>query len=185
MLRTAKENCEKGISIPIEVITICCKIQDITKKQIETINAFKPIWFINAGLSVHHMPKELKIPMLKNLRQLSPNFVLTEVNWNHDLPEKDSPELFYSVAKSYGIFSESILSLPVSAERRKLCLYNFPVAEAINIIKQDREQRIDYHTTIEEWQRIGAEAGFKVGEAQANYIYDSQPFSFVLEMHDD
>jgi len=185
MLRTAKENCEKNISIPTEIISICCKIQDITKQQFETIHEMKPIWFINAGLSIHHMPKEKKIPMLKNLRKLSPKLVLTEVNWNHDLPEKDSPELLYSVAKSYGVFSESILSLPISEERKKRCLYNFPVAEAINIIKQDREHRIDYHTSIKEWQSIAGEAGFIAGEAVANYVSDNQAFSFVMEMHDN
>lgn len=183
MLRMAKQYCEENISIPTEIVTICCKIQEISKEQIEIIKALKPIWFVNAGLSVHHMPKEIKIPMLENLRQMSPNFVLTEVNWNHDLPERDSPELFYSVAKSYGIFSKSILSLDVSEERRKLCMYNFPVAEAINIIKQNRESRIDYHTTIEEWKKIAAEVGFKTGEAEATYIYDDKPFAFVLEMY--
>lgn len=104
------------------------------------------------------------------------------MNWNHDLPEKDSPELIYSVTKSYGVFSKSILSLPVSEQRRKLCLYNFPVAEAINIIKQDWENRIDYHTTVEEWQKIANDAGFKAGEASSNYVFDNEPFSFVMEI---
>lgn len=181
MLRMAKDYCEKNINIQIKVITICCKIQEITKEQIRIIKGVQPIWFINAGLSVHHMPKETKIPMLKTLRELSPNFILTEVNWNHDLPESDSPELFYSVAKSYGIFSKSILSLPVSRERRKLCLNNFPIAEAINIIKQSRANRIDYHTTIEEWGEIAEESGFKTGTAKATYTYNDMPFAFVME----
>ncbi len=180
MLNKATEYCKENIHIECEIIPICCKIQEITETQIKRIQQNKPIWFTNAALSVHHIPKELKIPMLKQLKSFSPNFILTEVNWNHDLPEKDSPELIYSVAKSYGIFSKDIFDLPVSEEDRKLCLYLFPVSEAINIIKQERANRIDYHTTIAEWEKIGKEAGFSVGEAVATYISDKKPFAFVM-----
>lgn len=183
MLRLSKEYCKENIKIPTEVFTICCKIQEITKDQIEIIQNKKPIWFTNTGLSIHHMPWEVKIPMLKQLRELSSNLVLTEVNWNHDLPASNSPELFYSVAKSYGVFSESILHLPISEERRKRCLNNFPIAEAINIIKQDRAHRIDYHTTIEEWKRIAEEAGFATGTAKATYNYNNKAFAFVMVFH--
>jgi len=154
MLNTATENCKKTINAEVETINICCKIQDISEEQIGILRQNTPVWFVNAALAVHHMPKEQKIPMLKLMKEFSPNFILTEVNWNHDLPAKDSPELIYSVANSYGAFSKGILNLPVSEEERKLCLYLFPIAEAINIIKQDRPNRIDYHTTIEEWQSV-------------------------------
>ncbi len=184
MLRMAKKYCQENIKIQIEVITICCKIQDITNEQIQIVQKLKPIWFVNAGLSIHHMPWEKKIPMLINLRGFSAHLVLTEVNWNHDLPASYSPELFYSVAKSYGVFSESILHLPISDERKKLCLNNFPIAEAINIIKQPRANRIDYHTTIKEWKRIADEAGFNTGEAEATYIYNNKAFAFVMEFND-
>lgn len=181
MLKTASENCKKHIDIECKTISICCKIQEITNEQIEIIKKSTPIWFINAAISVHHMPKEEKIPMLKLMKELSPNFILTEVNWNHDLPEKDSPELVYSVANSYGNFSKGILELSVSEEDRKLCLYHFPIAEAINIIKQDRPNRIDYHTTIEEWKKIGHEAGYKVSDPITTYPYKGRPFVFVME----
>jgi len=180
MLKSAKQHCLENIQTETEIISIKCKIQDITKEQIETIKNNKPIWFINAALSVHHMPRETKIPMLRQMGQLSQFFVLTEVNWNHDLPKKDSPELIYSVARSYSIFSKSIEELPVSEERKKNCLYHFPVAEAINILKQDRSKRIDYHTTIDEWQNICREANHTVNCTQPAYEFNGQPFSFVM-----
>ena len=180
MLNSAKQHCLKNIQVDTEIITLKCKIQDITKEQLETIQNDKPIWFINAALSVHHMPREKKIPMLRQMGQLSPFFVLTEVNWNHDLPAKDSPELVFSVARSYSIFSKSIEELPVSEELRKICLYHFPVAEAINIFKQERSKRIDYHTTIEQWQKIGNEAGLAIYDTFPAYEYKGQPFSFVM-----
>lgn len=180
MLHTASENCRKNVNADCEVINICCRMQDITEDQIEIIRQNSPVWFINAAISVHHMPKEQKIPMLKLLKVFSSNFILTEVNWNHDLPEKDTPELIYSVANNYGIFSEGILKLPVPEEDRKLCLYMFPVAEAINIIKQDRPNRIDYHTPIEEWKIIGKEAGYVVSDPITTYPHNGKPFVFVM-----
>jgi hypothetical protein len=180
MLNKAEVHCKENIDIECEIIPVCCKIQDITKAQINLIQQNKPVWFINAALSVHHMPREAKVPMLKQLKSFSPNFILTEVNWNHDLPEKDSPELIYSVANNYGIFCKDIFKLPVSEKDRKLCLYLFPVSEAINIIKQERPDRIDFHTPIEEWEKIGSEAGYSVGDAVATYKWDNEPFAFVM-----
>lgn len=180
-LKTAAENCKRLISINCEVISICCKIQEITNEQMDQIRQVKPIWFVNAALSVHHMPKEQKIPMLKQMKTLSPNFILTEVNWNHDLPEKDSPELIYSVVKNYGVFCEDILNLPVSVEDRKLCLYHFPINEAINIIKQDRPHRIDYHTPIAEWKKIAFEAGYHTNKPKATFLHENDAFLFVME----
>nr|NQU92175.1 hypothetical protein [Bacteroidota bacterium] len=179
-LKAAEENCKEKISIPCEVIGICSKIQEITPEQIARIRQVAPIWFVNAALSVHHMPREVKIPMLKQMKAFSSKFILSEVNWNHDLPEKDSPELIYSVAKNYGIFCRDILNLPVSEEDRKLCLYHFPIDEAINIIKQERPNRIDYHTTIEEWKKIAHEAGYLVHDPVATYLYEDKPFLFVM-----
>ncbi len=180
MLKTASENCKNSIDAECETIGICCKIQEITKDQIDLIQQTTPIWFINAALSVHHMPKEEKIPMLKQLKEFSPNFILSEVNWNHDLPEKDSPELIYSVANNYAFFSRDILNLPLSLEKKKLCLYHFPIAEAINIIKQDRANRIDYHTPIEQWKKIGSEAGYLVADPTPTNVVNGEPFFFVM-----
>lgn len=180
MLNTASENCKKNVTAECEIINICSKMQDITEDQIHIIKQHSPVWFINAAISVHHMPKEQKIPMLKLLKEFSSNFILTEVNWNHDLPEKDSPELIYSVSNNYGIFSQGILKLPVLEKDRKLCLYMFPVAEAINIIQQDRPDRIDYHTPIEEWKIIGEEAGYEVGYPVTTFPHNGKPFVFVM-----
>ena len=183
MLKKTTEYCKQNLNVTSEIISICCRIQDISAEQIRLIQQNEPIWFINAALSVHHMPREVKIPMLKQMQELSPWFVLTEVNWNHDNPEQHSPELIYSVAKNYIIFSESILQLAVSEEERKDCLYNFPVAEAINIIKQDRAHRIDYHTPIEEWREIGREAGYSIADTHSTYSLENKPYAFVMVLN--
>jgi len=182
-LKAAEQNIRKKVNASCEVISICSKIQEINAEQISQIMQAAPVWFVNAALSVHHMPREQKIPMLKQVKEFSSKFILAEVNWNHDLPEKDSPELIYSVVKNYGVFCEGILNLAVSEEDRKLCLYHFPVDEAINIIKQDRPCRIDYHTSIEEWKKIAGEAGFKADQPQATYQFMGQPFMFTMVLH--
>jgi len=184
MLKTASEYCKENIEVQTEIITICCKIQEITTEQVELIKQNTPVWFINAALSIHHMPWEQKIPMLKQLRTFSPHLVLTEVDWNHDLPEKDSPELIFSVAKSYGIFCKDIFKLPVSEKDKKLCLYLFPISEAINIIKQDRLNRIDFHTPITEWKKIAKEAGYSTDKAMPTYVVDDKPFAFTMGFQD-
>ncbi|OQX81433.1 MAG: hypothetical protein B6D64_02070 [Bacteroidetes bacterium 4484_276] len=182
MLKKAVGHCKQNINIKTEITTICCKVQDISESQINLIQQMKPIWFVNAALSVHHMPREAKVPMLKQLKWLSPNLLLTEVNWNHDLPEKGSPELIYSVANNYANFCKDILYLPVTEKEKKLCLYHFPLAEAINIIKQERASRIDYHTPIEEWKKIGREAGYSIGETTPTITLDNEAFAFVMEL---
>ncbi len=180
MLSKASEYCKQNITVETEIVNVCCKIQNITREQVELINQAKPIWFVNAALSIHHMPWEQKIPMLKQLKEFSPHLILTEVDWNHDLPEKDAPELIYSVAKSYGIFCKDIFKLPVSEKDKKLCLYLFPMSEAINIIKQERPNRIDFHTPITEWKKIAKKAGWETGEAMPTYMVDGKPFAFVM-----
>lgn len=184
-LLMAAKNCRNKIPVETEIITISAKAQDLTQEQIRQIQNLKPVWFITAALSVHHMPEEQKIPMLRKMRTISNRFILAEVNWNHDLPAKDSPELIYSIVKNYGFFCQGVLHLDVSEEDRKLCLYHFPIDEAINIIKQERASRIDYHTQIPDWKRIAETAGFQVHEPVTTFKYNDNPYMFMMEFFND
>jgi len=180
-LEMASANCHDKTEAACEIITICNKVQDLTPAQVGGLMKYKPVWFVAAALSVHHMPEEQKIPMLRTMKSLSDRFILAEVNWNHDLPEKDSPELIYSVVKNYGFFCQGILDLPVSEAERKLCLYHFPLDEAINIIKSERNNRIDYHTPINNWKRIAETAGFRVNPPQTTYYRNGEPYLFMMD----
>lgn len=182
-LHMAAENCCSIIPVETEIITIKAKAQELTQEQLRKIHSLKPIWFITAALSVHHMPEEQKIPMLRKMRTISDRFILAEVNWNHDLPAKDSPELIYSIVKNYGFFCQGILDLDVSEEYRKLCLYHFPIDEAINIIKQERANRIDYHTPISEWKRIAKTAGYEVHDPVTTFTHENEPYMFMMEFY--
>lgn len=102
MLAAAQKYCQESISIPIRFTPICCQIQKITAQQLAILEKHLPIWFINASLSLHHMPREIKVPTMKKLTNLSAYCLISEANYNHDRPEKDTPELLYSVADQGG-----------------------------------------------------------------------------------
>ncbi len=55
--------------------------------------------------------KVVDTSFLKLLKSLSPFCLISEVNWNHDIPDKYSPELIYSVSiNMHYIFSDIIES---------------------------------------------------------------------------
>lgn len=182
MLRTAEEYCKKNIRVPLQITTLCCKAEEISDTQIETFCRLKPIWLTTFAFSIHHMPRELKIPMLEKINKLTSNCLLIEINWNHDRPEKDSPELAYSVAGSYGYMFNDILKSPLTAEEKELSINHFFLAEAINILKNDRMNRIDYHTTIDEWKKIATVAGYHTGQILPTVTLAGEPFAFTMEL---
>lgn len=185
MLQTAERVCKKDITADTDITTICCRAQELTEEHVRIIRSLKPIWFINLALSIHHMPWEKKIPLLKLLKGFSPFCILSEVNENNDRPEKDSPDLVYSVARGYGHRFRDILTGPLSDEEKKSALYHFLLAEALNILREERPERIDYHTTIEEWKKLAKEAGFATGTVSPTVVdSDGFPWAFVMDFKD-
>jgi hypothetical protein len=182
-MHMAAEHCKEAIPANCEIIKISAKAQELSAQQVNQLQSLKPVWFITAALSVHHMPKEQKIPMLRTMKSISDHFILAEVDWDHDLPAKDSPELIWSVARNYGFIYRDVLELPISVEERKLCLYHFLVDEAVNILKQDRNNRIDYHTQIPEWQSIAQSAGYRCSAPTPTYMFGEEPFIFMMEFY--
>jgi hypothetical protein len=182
MLVATQKYCEESIPIPITFTPILGRIQEITDQQLATLEQFQPIWFINASLSLHHMPKEIKIPTMRMLANLSCHCLLSDANCNHDLPEKDTPELMYSVTESYGFIFQDIHKSSASAADQKLCIHNFLLTEAINILRNDRADRVDYHTLIPEWQEIAEQGGWKVVKTTPTVSFPEFPFTFTMEL---
>jgi hypothetical protein len=90
------------------------------------------------------MPSEIKVPTMKIIANRSKYCLISEANYNHDLPEKDTPELMYSVTESYGLIIQDVLNSTASQSDKKLCINNFLLTEAINILTKDRQDRVDY-----------------------------------------
>lgn len=181
MLCSAEKNCRQNINIQMDIVTICCRAEDMDEGQIGFICEMKPIWFTNASLSLHHMPSEVKIPLFRQLRKLAPYCILSELNWNNDSPEAKSPELIYSIVNGYGLLFKNILESPITEKEKKSTIHKFLLAEAIRMIKETRSNRTDYHTTIEEWKKIGNKANFDVSNTTTVYRFaDGQPAAFVM-----
>jgi hypothetical protein len=182
MLLATQKYCQESIQSPITFTPICCQIQGITDQQLAILEKHHPIWFINASLSLHHMPREIKISTMKMLANLSTYCLISEANSNHDLPEKDTSELIYSVAESYGFVIQDILNSCASKTDKKLCVNNFLLTEAINILKNDRERRGDYHALISEWQEIAEQGRWNVIETIPTVSLLERTFTFTMEL---
>ena len=182
MLAAAQKYCQESISIPIRFTPICCQIQKITAQQLAILEKHQPIWFINASLSLHHMPREIKVPAMKMLATLSPYCLISEAHQNHDQPEKDTPELIYSVTENYGFVIQDILNFSASKTDKKLCINNFLLTEAINILKNDREHRGDYHALISEWQEIAEQGGWDVVKTTPTVSLPERILTFTMEL---
>ncbi|WP_041548043.1 SAM-dependent methyltransferase [Chamaesiphon minutus] len=182
MLAAAQKYCQASLIIPITFTPICCRIQEIEPHQWAIIKEQQPIWFVNASLSLHHMPKEIKVPTMAMLANLSTYCLLSDAHYNHDLPEKDTPELIYSVTENYGFVIKDVLKSLASETDKKLCINNFLLTEAINIIKNDRPERGDYHTLIGEWQEIANRGQWEVIETTPTVSLSERPFTFTMEL---
>jgi hypothetical protein len=182
MLAAAQKYCQESLSIPIKFTPVCCQIQKITDQQLSLLEKLQPNWFINASLSLHHIPREIKIPTLEMLTNLSNYCLISESNYNHDLPKKDAPELIYSVSENYGFVIQDILNFSASKTDKKLCINNFLLTEAINILKNEREHRGDYHALISEWQEIAEQGGWNVVKTTPIVSLPERTFTFTMEL---
>lgn len=182
MLEASEKYVQEHVPIPISFTKISCKLQEITEEQLAVIREKPPIWFINMAASVHHMPWEDKLPMLKTVRSLSNNCLLIEFPANHDRPEKNTPELVYSVSEHYRFYIQDVLNCPAPETDKKICLYNFILTEGITILSQERANRIDYHATIPEWQELAEQAGFQVVKISPTTFLNERPLTFTMQL---
>lgn len=180
MLKNAIEHCSSHINIPCTSSTICCNIRKPDEKQYSDILKHVPYYFANASLSIHHMPADEKLNLLKDFRKITKYFIIEEMNSNHDIPEKDTPELLFALYKSYRWIFEDIYLSSLTEDERTAAIEQFFFAEAIKIIRMDRQERIDYHTTIEDWERIAAAAGFRVEKVFPCVVRSEEIISFTM-----
>lgn len=181
MLEAAKNFCEETIRAEIKVETICCPAQSLDEDNITKLNSHAPFWTTICSRSIHHMPSNLKLDLLRKLKCLTKSLILVEMNSTHDLPEKDSPDLIYSIAKSYGFIFNDINNSPLTKEEKLAAIDDFLLAEALFMIGKERADRIDYHATIDEWSELSSKAGFKIDQVEASAPYpDGEAHYFTM-----
>ena len=162
MLDMATKTCMNNIKTNLEVSAVCGEAQRLTKSDVERLKLAAPFWLTICSRSIHHMPWEQKQELLKLLRLLTRNLFIVEMEANHDIPEKDSPEIVYSVNKGYSFIFNDINSSPISEEEKMAAIDDFLLIEAIMMLIKERADRVDYHTPAKEWATLSKQAGFEV-----------------------
>lgn len=182
MLNAAIKYCQESLAIPLKITPICSTVENMIKNPEILSHITETFWFINAAASLHHLPKETKLPTLKFIRNLSVPCLITECQGNHDQPEKNSPELVYSVAEFYGFFIEDLNHCNVSEKDKEICLHNLVLTEAITILSNTRNSRKDYHALISEWEDLGEKAGFNIAKITPNLSFENNFSLFTMEL---
>lgn len=161
MIDSAVVYCRKNAIIPVHIVTIEGKIQSLDNEQAAALRAARPIWFVNASASLHHMPENVKGKTLEMLSELSRFCLLTEFEANNDIPKEDTPEFVFSVVQHYGYYLEDVLYCGADPEEIKACIQEFLLAEALTMLANDRDHRVDYHTTAERWSQVAESSGYR------------------------
>lgn len=120
---------------------------------------------IVAATSIHHFPAKDKQVFLRRLRKLNPRLVVIgDANSEHDVFLPKSPEIIVNVMRLYNGLYESLIEAKASEGVINAARY-FLGSEAREIIT-GTSSRIDYHTTVEHWKDLLAQASFIVTDPQ-------------------
>ncbi len=181
MLLKAKSYCLnnikcKNLSITTEQIELNLKTFGKLLEQYEKI----PFDIVNCALSIHHLPHEVKLPLLKFLRPISENIVISECNWSHDIPETGSFELIKNVSENYGCIFDDLRKSCLSEKDIECFISGIGLPEALKILTKPRMERIDYHTTIEHWSELAEKADWHVSKVVPTVIYNEKTESFTM-----
>ncbi len=182
MNKAARQHLTNTVRIPVSINSVEARVENLSRTELKTLVGENKYWFIHAGLSLHHMPKADKIKSLSNLRGLAEHFLITENNANHDQPAKDSPEFVYSVYKNYSYYIGNVLSSSISPDEKRSCNHDFLLAEAITMLKNEYERRVDYHATVEQWTKYAQEAGYSVESITDTVRAYDRPIAFTMHL---
>jgi hypothetical protein len=181
MMAVAIQRCQESIPIPVQITPLCnCTIQAMTIKEQEALQEHQPIWFINASLSLHHIPRELKILNMEMLNSLSTSLLITEIDDNLEELEDGSPELIYTISDISDRFIQDVLNTTsTSLSDKKSCIHSFFLADAITVLKNIQELRVEHWMSNSQWQEVAKLTGFQV--VKTTPIVSSIPF-FTMEL---
>jgi len=106
------------------------------------------------SLSCHHMPYLDKEILFRQIGEKTRHLLVFEIDANHDLPEKNSPELLVSIYQSYGRLITLLLNHPSPSGAGERCADYFLMAEVISLLTEERGVRRDYHMVKEQWMGL-------------------------------
>jgi SAM-dependent methyltransferase len=118
---------------------------------------------VTAIFSIHHMPYKTKLALLTQMAAIQPRlFVLGDANSEHDIHHlPKSPEIVANAMRGYNNYYRSLKENGAPEEVLKAARF-FLGSEARNVIMNDLDKRIDYHTTVDHWKELLEMAGFTI-----------------------
>ena len=183
MLKITSEKLEKNFHNRIEISSINKNIQDVLPEDISfTINSMQDqIGLTIASLSIHHMVNKSKLKVLEFLHTFTPKFVICEISGNHEAPE-NSPKLLLSCLHLYEELISGVVNLnDVPADQKWLAIDDFLLSEALRIIGNSYDTRIDYHIKKQEWIDFAETVGFKLLFEKNTYLDKTEnPLAYAL-----
>lgn len=123
-----------------------------------------------AASCLHHLQNRAKHRALSLSHRLAPEFYMEELEANHDRPDRDSPELIWSVQRFYSSLLKSVDNSRLSKQQKNRCNNDFLLAEAVGILTKPKSLRGNHHTLMSEWSELALSAGFQVARIQATTL---------------
>jgi hypothetical protein len=112
---------------------------------------------------------------LERLNSLSTFLLITEIDDNLDELEDGSPELIYTMSDITNRFIQDVLNTSsASVPDKKTGIESFFLADAITVLKNIQELRVEHWMSISQWQKVAQLAGFKM--VKTTPIVSSIPF---------
>ncbi len=180
MLQASRRLLTQRFGDRVSCRSLTAKIQELTTEDLRKASGGGKWWFATGSASLHHMPYEKKREVFQNLAPLTDTLVVSDFYAHHDLPEKDSPELIFSVTNFYGYVMDDLWrTADASEEHRWLAIRDLFLTESLNILNKDRANRIDYHAEPELWDKLAREAGFEVLSGEFTTYDEQRPVSFT------
>lgn len=193
MLKTAKNHVQticKELGLTNILIHLCPGFA----QTVETAEEMKKFFghqihqvVITAVASIHHMCYDQKIILLKQLASLCPRLiVIGDANSEHDvhhLPK--SPEIISHVMRFYNGVYKALRQDGAGEDVLEAARF-FLGSEARNIIMNDLDKRIDYHTTAQHWIEILEKSGLVLADPKTMSCYlSAKPTRRIQSTHVD
>ena len=109
------------------------------------------------------------------MNSFSTFLLITEIDDNLDELEDGSPELIYTMSDITNRFIQDVLNTSsASVPDKKTCIESFFLADAITVLKNIQELRVEHWMSISQWQEVAQLAGFQM--VKTTPIVSSIPF---------
>jgi SAM-dependent methyltransferase len=183
MLKITSEKLEKNFQNRVKISTINKEIQDVLPEDIKlaTNGVQNEVGLTIASLSIHHMINRSKLKVLEFLHSFTPRIIICEITGNHEAPE-NSPKLLLSCLHLYEELISGVMEInDISLDQKWLAIEDFLLSEALRIIGNSYETRVDYHIKKEEWINFAETAGFKLISERNTYLDKAEtPLAYAL-----